>query len=250
MCPKIVWVSWITWTSVLKFQPHSSYYNHRTTRNHMARGPGCTVNASSLQCCGTQAILAQTAICDWALSWWRIHCQRSSGHFYRIWSRSLPVPSCNTPYLSTFLEGRHTDRPSLGNRRKWPTSLYLLTFANEPFHRGFATMELPLWLTFCFRIIMMNPRFINIDDTRKSGSWKICARLSKHTEQWCSISLTQRKWGTHIEQMRFILSSFVKMCWIDIFETCWSSAGFRMDEWQSSSITTDYVLMLTSLTTV
>ncbi len=30
-----------------------------TTRNHTARGPGCLVDASTLQCCGAQATFAQ-----------------------------------------------------------------------------------------------------------------------------------------------------------------------------------------------
>ncbi len=74
---------------------------------------------------------------------------------------------------------------------------------------GFATMEPHLWLAFHFRIIIMNPGFINSDEMReKARILGIHAKISKHTEWWRSISLAHRKWGTRIEQMHFIPSSF------------------------------------------
>ncbi len=97
---------------------------------------------------------------------------------------------------------------------------------------------------------MMNPRFVDSDDTRKSEFWELRARFSKHTEQQCSISSAWKNWGTHIKQTHFFPSSFVKTCWIDILRMCRSSVSFRMGEWQSSSITTDIELMLTSVMTV
>ncbi len=59
MCPKIIWISWITWAPASNFWPHSSHFNVGNTRNHMVWGPSCMADASSFQCCGTQATLAQ-----------------------------------------------------------------------------------------------------------------------------------------------------------------------------------------------
>ncbi len=79
----------------------------------------------------------------------------------------FPVPSCNTPYLSVFLKGGHVDRSSLSNQRRQPTSLCPLTFIDEPFlscicHYGATPVS-----TFCLKIVMMNPGFVNNDDTRE-----------------------------------------------------------------------------------
>ncbi len=58
-CPKIVWVFWITWTFVSKFQPHNSRFNVENNQKWHGLSPGGTVDASLLQCCGAWATLAQ-----------------------------------------------------------------------------------------------------------------------------------------------------------------------------------------------
>ncbi len=68
-----------------------------------------------------------------SLSWWRIHLQRSSGHFCQTRSRSLSSTILYLSYLSVFLENRYVDRPSLSSRRRQPKSVCQLTFADEPF---------------------------------------------------------------------------------------------------------------------
>ncbi len=110
-----------------------------------------------------------------------------------------------------------------------------------------SSLSSTLHLTSSF--LMMDPGFINCDDTRKSGSLEIHTKFSEHIKWWYSISSAWRKWGTYVEQTCFISSTFVKMHQIDILEMCRSSASFRMDEWQSFSITADTVLMLTSVAT-
>ncbi len=62
---------------------------------------------------------------------------------------------------------------------------------------------------------------------KKSGSWEIRAKFSEYTEQWCCTSSTRREWGTHIEQTCSIPSSSVKMCLINIFRMCRSSASLK-----------------------
>ncbi len=115
------------------------------------------------------------------------------------------------------------------------------------FHLGFATMEPHLWLKFCFRIIRINPGWLTFCFgiklinpirqqwwyERKSGSWEIRARFSKHTERQRSISSAWTTWGNHIEQVCFIPNLLVKMCWIDIFGLCRLSAMFWMNEWMN-----------------
>ncbi len=81
---------------------------------------------------------------------------------------AFPVPFCNTPYLSMFLEARHVNRPPLSNQRRWPTLLCPLTFTDELF----SILDSLQWshasdLTFCLRIIMMNPGFVNSYDMRE-----------------------------------------------------------------------------------
>ncbi len=100
------------------------------------------------------------------------------------------------------------------------------------FHPGFATVKPCLWLTLHFRIIMMNPGFINSDDMReKAWILGVCVIFSEHTEQWWSISLAQRKRGTHIEQISFIPMSFVKMRWIGILRCVSHLPAFKqMDD--------------------
>ncbi len=72
---------------------------------------------------------------------------------------------------------------------------------------------------------------------------EIHVKFSEHTKRQSSIS-------SCIEQTHLISGSLVKMHWIAILGMCRSSASFQMDEWQSSSITADTVLMMTSITTV
>ncbi len=75
---------------------------------------------------------------------------------------------------------------------------YIFTFTLCPNPR----MELHLWLIFHFRILMMNPGFINSGDMRKKV-WilgELCQIFRMH-KQRCDISLAQKKWGTHIEQV-------------------------------------------------
>ncbi len=73
----------------------------------------------------------------------------------------------------------------------------------------------------------------------------LCQVFQTHWTTTFHFFLSHWQWGTHIEQTSFIPSSVAKIGWIDILEMCRSSASFRMDEWQSSSITADTVLMLT-----
>ncbi len=100
-----------------------------TTRNHTVWGSDCMVDASSLQCCGTQASLAQKEpyVADQFLNEKSV-IEEVSVISTRYEQRVFPLPSCNTPYFSVFWESRRVDRPTLGNRRRRPTSLCLLTF--------------------------------------------------------------------------------------------------------------------------
>ncbi len=97
---------------------------------------------------------------------------------------------------------------------------------------------------------MINPGF-NSDATRE----KVWILGDSHQIFWTTewrryFSYALRKWGTYIEQMRFIAYFFVKMCGIDILWMCRLSASFQMDEWPSSLTTTDTVLISTSIMTV
>ncbi len=95
------------------------------------------------------------------------------------------VPGLILLIYPCFWKADNVDRPSLGNRRKPPISLYPLTFADKPFscwirHDGATSLT----HTFHFRIVIMNPGFVNTNDTRKkSESSEIRARFSKHTEE-------------------------------------------------------------------
>ncbi len=89
----------------------------KITRNRMKQGPGCTLDASSLQCCSAQAALTQKQ------PYVAEHCLDEQFSIevlvisIRFDQQIFPVPSCNTPYLLAFLEGRLVDRPSLIKRR-------------------------------------------------------------------------------------------------------------------------------------
>ncbi len=100
--------------------------------------------------------------------------------------------------------------------RLWLTNLFGL---------GLATMEPCLWLTFHFRTVMMNPGFINNDDTRKSGSWEIHARFSEQTERWCSISADS-------------LSSLNALCHSWMVESC------KVSFWKSLSTERSFLLSI------
>ncbi len=174
MHPKIIWFP-VSPGHRFRSSIHAVYVSViKTNRNRMVQGLCCMVDTSSLQCCGIRAFLAleQPYVAN--------HCLDEEPTVIEVLIVSIeydqgvfPVPSCNTPYLSVVLEDS-VDRPSLGYRRRRPTSLYPLTFPDEPFHPGFATMEPCLCLTFYFRIVMMNPRLIDSDARgRKSGSWEI-----------------------------------------------------------------------------
>ncbi len=63
-------------------------------------------------------------------------------------SEVFPVPSCNNPYLSAFLEGKYVDRPSLGNRRRRPTSLYSVLLLMNVF-----VLDSPLWTALLTHIL-------------------------------------------------------------------------------------------------
>ncbi len=68
------------------------------------------VDALSLQYCGAQAILAQDQL------YLAEHCLDEESTIEEVSTRYdqgvFPIPSCNTPYLFVFLEGRHVDRHS------------------------------------------------------------------------------------------------------------------------------------------
>ncbi len=104
------------------------------TRNHMAQGLSCTVDASSLQYFGAQAALAQEQ------TYVVKHCfdEKSVVEEVVVVSTQydqgvFPVLPCNTSSLSTLLEGKHVYRPSLSNQRRRPTSFGPLTFADDRF---------------------------------------------------------------------------------------------------------------------
>ncbi len=77
MCPKIIWVSWITWASVLKFGECSSRFNCRNNQksHDMRSGPheGCFITSILWQ---WNHSCTRAAVCSQALSW-RIHRRRS-----------------------------------------------------------------------------------------------------------------------------------------------------------------------------
>ncbi len=100
----------------------------------------CLVDASSFQCCGTQATLAQEQL--YATK----HClgEESTDEEVLVSSTKygegfFPVPSCNTPNMSVFLEGRCW-RPSLSNRRMWQ-----LTSLVDFCWRNFFVLDSLLW---------------------------------------------------------------------------------------------------------
>ncbi len=163
MRPKIIWVSGITWASVSKFQPHNMFRQQKQPENAWHK--------------------------VWAV-WWILNhfnvfysshsCTRVAKHYLdeestieevlftstRYDQEVFPVSSCNTPYLSVFMEGRYVDRPFLikqGEQHHFGFWFLLINI----FYAGFATMESRLWLVFLFRIVMMNPWFVNFDDMRE-----------------------------------------------------------------------------------
>ncbi len=92
------------------------------------------MDATSLQCCGTQATLApeQQYASDHCLDEESI-VEKVLVVSFSYYQQIFSVPSCNTPYLSSFLEAIHVDRSSLDNQSRRPVLLCLPTFANEPF---------------------------------------------------------------------------------------------------------------------
>ncbi len=121
-------VSWITWTSVSKFQPHSSHFNEENNQKlHSARSGvcgGCFI--TTMFWCSSHSH-TRALSCGQA----RLNEKSTVEEILVVSTRYdqevFPVTTCNTPYLSTFW------RASFNNRRRWPTSLCLLTFADEPF---------------------------------------------------------------------------------------------------------------------
>ncbi len=161
MLPKIIWVSWNIWASVSKFWRRSSSFNNGNNQNCTVWGLGCMVDLSSLQCHGTEATLAQEL--------WRIHHRRSLGHFYWIrWSLSSTILwySLFNHVLESDMLIHHPVAIKEGDQYHFARWLLL----TNPFHPRFTTMEPHLWLTFRFRIVMMNPGFVNSDDARE----KVC----------------------------------------------------------------------------
>ncbi len=184
----------------------------------------------------------RAAVCGPALTWLKIHCQRNSKSFLYHLVLLLTYPyfwraDMLIDHPSAIKEG---DQPHFAN---W---LLLMNF----FHPEFATIKPCLWLAFYFRIVIMNPRFVNSDNTRENLDTGRFTPDFLNTEQWSFISLAGRNWGTHIEQTHFIPNSFVKMHRIDILVMCRLSNTFWIDVWGSSKTTTNTVLMLTSVTTV
>ncbi len=223
-----------------------------TSRNYTVQDSGCMLAIS--QCCGTQATLTQEQL--YAAE----HCLDEENAIEEdlIISTGYIMIKESFQYhlviLLTYLYSWRTDlliRPSFSNRKRQPTSLSWLTFADEPFSCWMATIEPCLSLIFCFMTVMMNPGFISSDNTRKKA-WilgDLCHIFQTH---WTTTLhfFSLEKMRNHVEQMRFIPSSFVKMRRINILRMCRSSASFWMDEWQSYSITDNTVLMLTSVMTV
>ncbi len=82
----------------------------------MVQGPSCKVDISSFLCFGAQATFVQEQ--PYVVE----HCLDEGSAVEEVLVISVrydegvfPVPSCNTPYLSMFLEGRHVDRPPLSS---------------------------------------------------------------------------------------------------------------------------------------
>ncbi len=137
MHPKIIWVSPGHLFQSSSCTVHIS--RMETTRNHMACGQSCTVDASSLECYSTQATLVQEQPCV------NNHCPdvESTVNEVLVFSARLFSKSlfCTILYYLPIriLVGRH-------NRRRRPTSLCPLNFANKPFLsriRRYRTMPLP-----------------------------------------------------------------------------------------------------------